>query len=160
MTEPAGIRQSRRSKFPENIPQDFLIAPLLSQKRADSRRWADEIAEETAVVVSGRSAGAGRCFGVLWTSFPLAQLRPSGSVTARYVHGALHVSIPFDARRTGQGRPTVEVLEPEDNPAGRFERNIAEGRERRRSSISISIRSDERTREFVTPSAREAFGTG
>lgn len=65
--------------------------------------------------------------GVLWTTLSLAQPRQSETVVATYVRGVLHVSIPWDARRSGQGKLTVEVLDPEDNPVGRVERNVFVG---------------------------------
>jgi uncharacterized protein YfaS (alpha-2-macroglobulin family) len=54
---------------------------------------------------------------VLLTSHSLAQPTKTRSTSARFVHGVLHVSIPYDAPRTGEGRLVVEVLDPEDRPA-------------------------------------------
>jgi len=44
----------------------------------------------------------------------LAQSRENGPVSATYVHGVLRVEVPFSAPRSGEGKLTVELLDPED----------------------------------------------
>jgi uncharacterized protein YfaS (alpha-2-macroglobulin family) len=44
-----------------------------------------------------------------------------------YSHGVLHVSIPYHAVHAGDGRLTVEVLDPEDKVLGRAETQVAVG---------------------------------
>jgi A-macroglobulin TED domain/Alpha-2-macroglobulin family/MG2 domain/A-macroglobulin receptor binding domain/Alpha-2-macroglobulin bait region domain/Carboxypeptidase regulatory-like domain len=46
------------------------------------------------------------------------------TVVATHSHGALHVTIPYEAKRSGAGRLTVEVLDPEDQVLGREKRQI------------------------------------
>src|SRR5262245_16723775 len=48
------------------------------------------------------------------TSRSLALSRVTGSISAKYAHGVLRVSIPYNAPRTGEGSLLVEVLDPED----------------------------------------------
>ncbi len=45
----------------------------------------------------------------------------SDSVTATYTHGALHVTIPFNAPRSGSGKLVLEVLDPEDRAIAKVE---------------------------------------
>jgi len=47
-----------------------------------------------------------------------------GALSATFLHGVLHVSIPYDAPRSGDGDLMVEVLDPEDRAVARFDRNI------------------------------------
>ena len=44
----------------------------------------------------------------------LAQSQGNGPVSARYVHGVLHILVPYSAPRNGSGDLAVEVLDPED----------------------------------------------
>ena len=46
-----------------------------------------------------------------------------GAMSATYLHGTLHVSIPYDAPRSGEGNLTVEILDPEDHAVARLDRN-------------------------------------
>jgi len=59
----------------------------------------------------------------LLTSLSQAQWKDS-TPSATYLHGVLHVSIPYNAPRSGDGNLTVEVLDPEDTVFGRFDRNV------------------------------------
>ncbi len=47
-----------------------------------------------------------------------------GPVSATYLHGVLHISIPSDAPRSGEGNLILEVLDPEDHAIARVDRNI------------------------------------
>jgi uncharacterized protein YfaS (alpha-2-macroglobulin family) len=49
----------------------------------------------------------------------------SRAPAATYSHGMLHLSIPYQAERTGVGRLTMEVLDPEDHVRGRATRRAA-----------------------------------
>src|SRR5258708_2410100 len=49
------------------------------------------------------------------------------TAVATYSRGVLHVSIPYHAVRAGDGRLTVEVLDPEDNVLGHAETQAAIG---------------------------------
>ena len=69
-----------------------------------------------ALVVAGSVA--------LLTSLSQAQSKDVPPVSATYLHGVLHISIPYNAPRSGQGNLMVEILDPEDNVTGRFDRNI------------------------------------
>ena len=60
----------------------------------------------------------------LLTSLSQAQSKESGPVAATYLHGVLHVSIPYNAPRTGEGDLTVEVLDPEDGVVGGVDRHV------------------------------------
>ena len=60
----------------------------------------------------------------LLTSFSQAQSKNDAPVSATYVHGVLHVSIPYNAPHGGEGSLMVEVLDPEDGVVGRFDRNM------------------------------------
>jgi uncharacterized protein YfaS (alpha-2-macroglobulin family) len=48
-------------------------------------------------------------------------------LSATYSHGILHVTIPYQAPRAGNGRLTVEILDPEDHALGRVERAAVAG---------------------------------
>lgn len=48
----------------------------------------------------------------------------TAAVSASYLHGVLHVSIPYSAPKSGEGTLTVEVLNPEDAAVGRIENDI------------------------------------
>jgi uncharacterized protein YfaS (alpha-2-macroglobulin family) len=65
------------------------------------------------------------------TSRSLAQPTDVRSLSATYVHGAIRVSIPYRAPRTGEGSLLVEILDPEDRPAasidGHADANAGEG---------------------------------
>jgi uncharacterized protein YfaS (alpha-2-macroglobulin family) len=65
------------------------------------------------------------------TSRSLAQPRETLSISASYVHGTLHVTIPYRAPRTGEGTLLVDVLDPEDRPAvsiaGHADTNAGQG---------------------------------
>lgn len=52
------------------------------------------------------------------------QAASSDVAKATYTRGALHVSIPYAATRSGSGQLTVEVLNPEDQVLGRIERQL------------------------------------
>lgn len=58
----------------------------------------------------------------LLTSLSLARPAESRPFAATYVHGALHVSIPDDAPRRGEGILTLEILDPEDGVVARIDR--------------------------------------
>ena len=53
------------------------------------------------------------------TSLSVAQPQENRSLFATYARGALRISIPDDAPRSGEGILTVEVLDPEDGVAAR-----------------------------------------
>ncbi len=59
----------------------------------------------------------------LVTAISKAQSK-EGAVSATYLHGVLHVSIPYSAPRSGEGDLTVEVLDPEDHTVGRLDRSV------------------------------------
>ena len=48
----------------------------------------------------------------------LAQSQENSTVSATYMHGVLHVVVPYNAPRNGSGDLTVEVLDPEDRVVG------------------------------------------
>jgi len=75
----------------------------------------------------------------LLTSLSLAQSKPSGPVAATYLHGVLHVSILYNAPRSGEGDLTVEVLDPEDGVVGSIDRHVfaSAGHGFREQDISI-----------------------
>ena len=50
--------------------------------------------------------------------------KKENSVSATYLHGVLHVSIPYNAPRSGEGDLTIEVLDPEDHAIARLDRNV------------------------------------
>ena len=60
----------------------------------------------------------------LLTSLSQAQSKDGAPVSATYLHNVLHVAIPWDAPRGGDGNLIVEVLDPEDAVVGRLERNV------------------------------------
>jgi hypothetical protein len=67
------------------------------------------------------AAGSGivGCASVaVFLSYSLAQPRENGQLSATYVHGVLHVVVPYSAPRNGAGDLTVEVLDPEDRVIG------------------------------------------
>src|SRR5881628_1037555 len=53
---------------------------------------------------------------------------PSGgtgrALAVTYVHGVLRCTIPYHAAEPGNGKLTIEVLDPEDQALGREERRI------------------------------------
>ncbi len=61
---------------------------------------------------------------ILLSILSLGQSNSGGAVSAICRNGVLHVSIPYAGLRSGAGRLTVEVLDPEDHVIGRLERNI------------------------------------
>jgi hypothetical protein len=94
------------------------------------------------------------CAGVLmlgtvavFTSRSLAQPKETLSISAAYVHGALRVSIPYHAPRTGEGNLLVEVLDPEDRPAastvGHADANAGQGSWNRELFLPKSLPFDE-----------------
>ena len=68
-----------------------------------------------------------------------SQSKESGTVAASYLHGVLHVSIPWNAPRTGEGNLTVEVLDPEDGVVGSVERHVfaSAGRGFREQDVAV-----------------------
>ena len=64
---------------------------------------------------------------ILLTSFAQVQSRQSDSVAATYARGILHVSMPYDAPRSGAGNLLIEVLDPEDRPAVSIDRHARRG---------------------------------
>ena len=60
----------------------------------------------------------------LLTSLSLAQPKDVRSVAATYAQGMLRVSIPYIARRMGEGTLVVEILDPEDGVAARTDRHV------------------------------------
>src|SRR5579864_744490 len=66
--------------------------------------------------------------GILLLSFQAPQEPTHGSVSVIYSKGILRTTIPYVAPRTGTGRLTLEVLDPEDHPLGRTERLLPIGR--------------------------------
>jgi len=61
------------------------------------------------------------------------------SPVATYSHGILYVTIPFHAERSGAGRLTLEVLNPDDEVLGRHDRavEIAKGAGRWQEEIKL-----------------------
>ncbi len=51
----------------------------------------------------------------------------SPQLTALYRHNGLYVTIPYHSVRTGAGRLTVEILDPQGQPLGRIERRVRIG---------------------------------
>ena len=68
-----------------------------------------------------------------------SQPKESGLAAATYLHGVLHVSIPYNAPRTGEGDLMVEVLDPEDGVVGSVERHVfvSAGRGFREQDVAI-----------------------
>ena len=64
---------------------------------------------------------------ILLTSFAQVRSKEGGSVIATYAHGILHLSIPYDAPRSGAGNLVIEVLDPEDGVAGILDRHVHAG---------------------------------
>lgn len=60
---------------------------------------------------------------ILLKSFSLAQPVRPRAVAATYTHGVLHISIPDDGPRAGDGTLTEEILDPEDGVIVRTERH-------------------------------------
>lgn len=52
------------------------------------------------------------------------QAASSDAAKATYTRGVLHVSIPYDAARSGSGQFSMEVLDPEGQVLGRMERQL------------------------------------
>lgn len=85
------------------------------------------------------------CFvGLLIIGGVIAAVLPfqaaSGNLSmATYSRGVLHVTIPYNAPRAGQGQLILEVLDPEDGVLGRAERSIdvAEGKGRWQEEIKL-----------------------
>jgi hypothetical protein len=61
------------------------------------------------------------------------------SMVATYSYGLLHLTIPYDAHRSGNGQLTIEVLDPEDDVVGRVERHaeISAGHGRWQDEIKL-----------------------
>jgi len=55
------------------------------------------------------------------------QAAKGNTAVVTYTHGVLHVTIPYHAVHSGDGKLTVEVLDPEDKVLGRAETQIAVG---------------------------------
>ncbi len=74
-----------------------------------------------------------------WTSISQAQSKDT-TPSATYLHGTLHVSIPYSAPRSGDGNLTVEVLDPEDGVVGRFDGtiNVAAGHGFQEQLVSLT----------------------
>ena len=58
-------------------------------------------------------------------SFQAANAANGDSVEATYLHGVLHVTVPYDLPRAGAGQLTAEVLDPEDRLLGRLEQQVS-----------------------------------
>jgi hypothetical protein len=60
--------------------------------------------------------------------------------SATYINGTLHLSLPYQAAHAGQGKLTVEVLDPENRVLGEVQREIsvAEGAGRWQEDIKLS----------------------
>ena len=76
--------------------------------------------------------------GILLT-FSLAQQKTNEIASAAYVHGALHVSLPWNAPRSGEGKLTVEVLDPEDNVIAHTDKTVFVSAGRGFSDSSVPI---------------------
>src|SRR5215471_6768139 len=63
----------------------------------------------------------------------------STDLSATYVHGVLHVSIPYRAAHAGSGQLVLEVLNPEDEVLGRVQRSleVTEGKGRWLEEIKL-----------------------
>jgi hypothetical protein len=55
---------------------------------------------------------------------PLPVSGSASSGAAIYTHGLLHLTIPYQATRTGTGQLTIEVLDPEDHLLGHLQRHV------------------------------------
>jgi len=69
---------------------------------------------------------------VLLTGIAMVLVEPfhaakSDTAVTTYMRGVLRVTIPYHADHSGDGRLTVEVLDPEDKVLGRTEKDIAVG---------------------------------
>ncbi|MGE5326567.1 MAG: MG2 domain-containing protein, partial [Deltaproteobacteria bacterium] len=64
-------------------------------------------------------------FGGILAFHSLQMSGESGFPAATYSHGVLHLRIPYQSERTGTGRLTLEVLDPEDNVLGSSTRRAA-----------------------------------
>jgi hypothetical protein len=60
----------------------------------------------------------------LLTNARMHSAEAAHSLSVSYVHGVLRCTIPYHATEPGEGRLTVEVLDPEDNVLGRTERQL------------------------------------
>ena len=65
----------------------------------------------------------------VFTGIAIPSGRPGRTLSATYVHGVLRCTIPYNALAPGDGKLTIEVLDPEDNVLGSAERflNVATG---------------------------------
>jgi uncharacterized protein YfaS (alpha-2-macroglobulin family) len=64
---------------------------------------------------------------LIMQSFPGARAADGEAAVATYSRGALGVTIPYHAPHAGTGQLTLEVLDPEDNVLGRWERRVDVG---------------------------------
>jgi A-macroglobulin TED domain/Alpha-2-macroglobulin family/Carboxypeptidase regulatory-like domain/MG2 domain/A-macroglobulin receptor binding domain/Alpha-2-macroglobulin bait region domain len=60
----------------------------------------------------------------LLTNARMRSVEAAHSLSVVYVHGVLRCTIPYHATEPGEGRLTIEVLDPEDNVLGRTERQL------------------------------------
>ena len=65
--------------------------------------------------------------GIIGLLLPPFQMADGKTAAATYSRGVLHVSIPYHAVHAGDGRLTVEVLDPEDTVLGHAETQAAIG---------------------------------
>jgi MG2 domain len=61
---------------------------------------------------------------LLVTGYILIGQSTSQPVAATYSHGVIHVTLPYKLPHPGEGRLVIEVLSPEDEAAGRAERQV------------------------------------
>ena len=78
------------------------------------------------VMHSRRTFACQVCLSFLIVSLAVTCLVSQGPIdqqlSATYSHGIVHVTIPYQAPRAGNGRLMVEILDPEDHAIGRVER--------------------------------------
>ena len=60
----------------------------------------------------------------LLTSARIHSVQAAASLSVTYVHGVLRCTIPYHATEPGEGRLTIEVLDPEDNVLGHIEHQL------------------------------------
>jgi len=65
----------------------------------------------------------------IFTAIAIPSGRPGRTLAATYIHGVLRCTIPYNAAVPGNGKLTIEVLDPEDNVLGSAERflNVSAG---------------------------------